>query len=617
MTQVRPEPKSKTWLQVVQAIAWTGLVGGFAEVAAHGVMKFGFGRATWFGSDLLWMAPLTNLSLFCAGAVIAGMVLSLTVQKLALPVSLFLFGTVAVWGVIHVFPWIHEIAALVLGAGIAYQFSKEATIRRVAFLKMVRGSLPALLIAIPVLATSLWCVRWITEATTLRGLPDASPEGPNIVVVTRDTERAASWSLYGYERETTPNAERLAESSTTFALALSTSSWTLPSHASMFTGRFPDELSAAWDAPLDDEFPTLAEAFGRHGYSTAGFVANTYYCAYEFGLARGFAHFDDYHVNIEELVLSASLSRRASESGRVRQLFGHFDLLGRKNATSLNDDFLGWLDTRRTDRPFLAWLNYFDAHQPFLPPEPFDALFVEGERGWDYRALQHRLRGYIGNLWLLLRPDAAVDGEVDSYDGAIAYTDHELGRLVEGLEERGLLDNTVLVVTSDHGEAHGEHLDARGRPIHFHGKTLYTQEVHVPLMIRYPGLVPSGGWIEEPVTLRDLPRTILELADVDPGGIEGQSLARLWSEASAAEEYSSPILSMVDRDDGSDRIRSIVWGGRYHYIRHADGVEEVYDLSNDPTEVTDLVSSLEPEELLPQMRSALNAALAGPFEWND
>ena len=117
---------------------------------------------------------------------------------------------------------------------------------------------------------------------------------PNVLLIVLDTVRADHLSLYGYERPTTPNLERLAKRGIRFDNARATAPWTLPSHASMFTGHWPHELGAKWMTPLRGNLPTLAEYLGAHGYATAGFVANVVYCSQETGLARGFTHYEDY-----------------------------------------------------------------------------------------------------------------------------------------------------------------------------------------------------------------------------------------------------------------------------------------------------------------------------------
>ena len=135
----------------------------------------------------------------------------------------------------------------------------------------------------------------------------------NVLVVVWDTVRSANTSLHGYNRATTPNLERLASRGTRFDLAFSTSSWTLPSHAGLFTGRWPHELGVNWKAPVRDDVPTLAGYLATRGYDTAGFVANLDYCSRETGLARGFAHYEDFPLSLlDTFTRYTALGRRTA-----------------------------------------------------------------------------------------------------------------------------------------------------------------------------------------------------------------------------------------------------------------------------------------------------------------
>ena len=229
-----------------------------------------------------------------------------------------------------------------------------------------------------------------------------------------DTVRADHLSLYGYERRTSPTLERLAKRGIRFDQARATAPWTLPSHASMFTGRWPHELSTKWMCPLRGDVPTLAEYLGSLGYATAGFVGNTSYCSYDSGLDRGFTHFQDYvldklsavrTVHLIDLSLKALArlgpSLRMHWMTRMRLAYGD-----RKVARDINREFLDWLSRRREPRrPFFAFVNYLDAHAPYvLPPgaayrfgsapkSEADFLFlVEGWQLVDKRRIPQPLR---------------------------------------------------------------------------------------------------------------------------------------------------------------------------------------------------------------------------------
>jgi arylsulfatase A-like enzyme len=140
----------------------------------------------------------------------------------------------------------------------------------------------------------------------------------------------------------------------------------------MFTGRFPDELSANWEAALDDTYPTIAEILGSRGYSTGGFVANRIYAASEFGLDRGFQHYEDYPISLGEILQSSrAVMDFDVDYGALRRRMGGPAYLGMKDQREISRSFLRWLE-RVDDRPFFAFLNYFDAHAPYLPPAGFD-----------------------------------------------------------------------------------------------------------------------------------------------------------------------------------------------------------------------------------------------------
>ena len=160
------------------------------------------------------------------------------------------------------------------------------------------------------------------RALSLR--PPAKPGVPNVLLIVLDDVRAASLSLYGYDRPTTPNLERLARRGVVFSEARSTAPWTLPSHASMMTGRWPHELSVGPDLPLDGTFPTLAETLGREGYATAGFVGNTVYCNALYGMGRGFARYEDAYenqtVSLFETVRSSGLGQARHSGPRLPDL---------------------------------------------------------------------------------------------------------------------------------------------------------------------------------------------------------------------------------------------------------------------------------------------------------
>jgi len=407
-----------------------------------------------------------------------------------------------------------------------------------------------------------------------------------------DTVRADHTSFGGYARPTTPRLAEIGMQGAIFERAYSSAPWTLPSHASMFTGRPANELSTTWSRPLDGTHPTLSETLARNGYATAGFVANTRYCAASTGLARGFAHYEDFDVTPGEIFECLPLYRTAVKFEPLKNAIGALRV-GRKTATDVNAEFLDWCDGR-PDRPFFAFLNYFDAHDPYAPPEPFEGRFSDSP---PYPNEPPNTASEVSG--------EQMDRLIAAYDGGIATVDDAIGRLLDELDRRGILQNTIVVVVADHGEEFGEH----GWMLH--GFTAYHTAIHVPFVIWSPTAVPSGVRVSEPVTLVDLPATVLELAGIaDHGGIAGHSLARHLRGSDGPPEGSrvvSEVFSIAAPSRPEQRIRSLVLDDR-QYIRYENGTEEVFDLAADPNGLSNIMQRTGDE--IVRLRQTLDDAVA-------
>jgi arylsulfatase A-like enzyme len=235
-------------------------------------------------------------------------------------------------------------------------------------------------------------------------------------------------------------------------------------------------------------------------------------------------------------------------------------------------------------------LNLLDAHSPYVPPAGFDRHFgVKPESRADLSTLDR---------WFTLDKEelGPRDHQLasDAYDDCLAYLDEQLGRLFDELDRRGLLGNTLVVVTADHGEDFGEH------GLYCHASSLYDPEIHVPLLAILPDGAHAGRSVAEPVSLRDLPATVADLLGL--GGVSpfpGRSLARHWDPS--ARPDSAPMLSEVDGPAKSapnlgrspafrGPIKALI-SGREVYIRNGDGIEEVYDLATDPSQTRNLAGS--------------------------
>ncbi len=409
---------------------------------------------------------------------------------------------------------------------------------------------------------------------------------PNLVIVVLDTTRADRLSLYGYPESTTPNLERLAKDSAVFDRCIATSAWTLPTHASIFTGLFPSRHGAhlagrwaemrtrlgmpavAW--PLSEDKLTLAEILHAHGYATAAVVANFSYLFRDFGLSQGF----DYYSDAPRFIWR----RRPAITKMARELWPSFLLKPYRSAEEINSEALSWLD-RRDGGPFFLFLNYMEPHHPWLAPS--------SGRGWwrELGAGLNRLASrdlYTHEVKVLSPEERRYVSE--QYDGEIAHMDRALGELMEALRARGEYDDTLIVVVGDHGELLGEH-----RSLGHIGRMLYEELLWVPLLVKYPGSRLTGRFAQ-PVQQVDIFTTVLEALGMPvPAGTQGEALPRV-SHPIVAEQYTHGYLvkkygARYDRD-----LTAIYLNGR-KYIEGSNGERLLFDLARDPREEANLATA--------------------------
>ncbi|HEY0303780.1 MAG TPA: sulfatase [Longimicrobiales bacterium] len=576
--------------------AWFAVITGLIETSILAVQQQLLDRIIYRSAHYLWMPSagalivfgITMLLLFVAGKVWPG----LRGMRAVIAVLLWLTG----FSVLMVPRWLHPAAAVVLALGVAIILSERLTRNSQRFNRIVRWSTaPLLLIAALLLAVSFASPR-LRERSALAGLPQARAGSANIIFLILDTVRSKSLSLYGYARPTTPNLAALAKRGVVFDMAVAPAPWTLPTHASLFTGRSPGELTADRFTPLDDTYPTLAEKLAERGYASAGFVANLAYASYEFGLERGFHHWDDYQVGLEEILTNSSLGRalllEGFSGGRnswLMRVLGVDHWLGNtRTAANVNDKILSWL-ARHDGRPFFVFANYFDAHMPYLPPESqlgrFGPIVTAG--------FGVRLRTERPGKWHA-RGDVAEEAiQLDRYEEAIAYLDAEIGALIKELEAQKLMDNTILVISSDHGEEFGEH------GFYEHDSSVFLTQTHVPLMIIAPGRVPGGMNVRQPVGLMDLPATLIQLSTGETGVLPGQPLVTTWSDPSAS---ASPVTATLDKRRHS---QAALVTPQYHYIRFKTGEERLFDHNVDRNDTNDLSATPAGAAALPALRAAL------------
>lgn len=617
---------SRTEISLPQALmvgVWLGVVTGIAELLGLGVIKFGSlaqpdgplrGLSArhpflWVSEHILWMAPTASALLFLlvTGAILAaGRVLpSLRTRRVVLAVLLAL----SVANLLTVYPRLHPLAVILLAIGVGVQGSRWLSARWGKFDRIVHRSTVWLAGSVMVIAMTMTAGARLLEARRIARLP-LPVRTANVLLVILDTVRASNLSVYGYDRPTTPNLAEFASKGVVFERAIATAPWTLPSHVSMFTGRWPYQSTGDWREAYGGEHVTLAERLAGDGYVTAGFVANLAYCGYETGLDDGFIRYVDYRISPAEFLLSTALTRQLANSPIIRRAVGFYDVVGRKSAEDVNGEFVRWLDGNgNADRPFFAFLNYFDAHEPYLPPDPYLEQFgSSASRRHERNVHQMRISRRLDREQM---PPEELQAELDAYDGAIAYLDAQLGQLFEALEARGIMENTLVVVVGDHGEQFGEH------GMHAHGNSLFTPVIQVPLIMAFGDKLPAGRRVAPAVSIREIPATIMSLLGVNARLFPTPPASRFWAPvADPGQLAPTPLLAEFTTPQGNAAWKSLVIG-QYHYMWGEDGFEQVYDLAADPNETAPINREALESGLLARLRAAMRPHVRGDEElWN-
>jgi arylsulfatase A-like enzyme len=592
----------------------------------------------WMSRHFVWLAPLSVLAIFFVLGLAASVLVAWGGRRarwLAPRLVVALAWLPVVWAAL---PRLYAPAGCLLALGLAARSVPILERRAAGFRLLVWVSFPmaAGLVAI-VAAAMLGAGRFGSRRAESRPLPP--PGAANVLLIVLDTVAADHLSLCGYDRRTSGAIEELARRGIRFDRAQAASSWTLPSHASLFTGRWPHELSTGWFTPLDTSFPTLAEFLGSRGYATAGFVANSWYCATDSGLARGFDTYRDYTFPRLTALSTTRLIDRPLEGIEATAEFLEewldFDLFrpaverlwwlfksNRKEAGQVNGEFLDWLDRRRQpERPFFAFLNFYDAHGPYQ-------LSEWGVHRFGARPRDARESAWIRD-WLHLThrnpSPEMIAFERDAYDDCVADLDEQIGWLCDELGRRGILDRTWVIITADHGESFGEQPG-----VFWHGTSLYQPQLHVPLVIVPPAGGPTPRVDSEPVSLRDLATTIVDILGLRDGSpFPGTSLARAWdapagtpsARAPAPEPSLAEVIPLGAADpDPAQWLLEPRWPlaglteGDWTYIRReSDGREELYRLREDPQQRHDLSGDPAVKPTLDRMRAALSRLADGPL----
>ncbi len=372
---------------------------------------------------------------------------------------------------------------------------------------------------------------------------------PDIVLIVLDTQRADRLGCYGHQKAITPNLDRFARQGTLFEQAISPAQWTIPSHASMFTGLYPTAHQVTQSShSLSADSPTLAERLHRHGYETIGFCNNPLVGILDNGFKRGFETFYNYGGAFPSVPQNSSrlpwpLNKLAESytqflrriSYPIQNFFGQSDLAFRlslnawltplwskfanfkgQNARSVRDvsHFLRQRESRQSDKPMFLFLNLMETHLPFWPPSgfvdkaaPYFRKSAEAQKimaDWNREAYR----------WAspLAEPLGELESRVlsDMYDAEVAYQDDYLGELLAVLDGRSHHSNTLTIIVSDHGDGLGEH------NYFGHAFVAYQELVHVPMMMQWPRHLPRPARINAPVSTRRVYHTILDAAGIQP-----------------------------------------------------------------------------------------------------
>lgn len=423
------------------------------------------------------------------------------------------------------------------------------------------------------------------------GARETSRSSPNIVLITLDTVRADHLSAYGYARPTTPNLDRLAAQGVLFENAYSPSSWTLAAHASIFTGLLPHQHGANWSVPLEDYPATLAEILRSKGYETAGFTANRYFGQAGWGMSQGFKLYkDDSTFALHGLAVTL-LGRALLEP--LYEYFASDYFFDRRGAATVDQEVYHWL-AHRSRRPYFLFINYFDAHNPYWAPGSYRRLFG---------ATPMYLESFFKGATEIPRPLSGPERAelVNGYDNCIAYLDSQIGDLLQSLRAQPDWSDTIVIITSDHGEGFGEH------GTYGHGFDLYRDVLRVPLIVLGTG-IPHGQRLPEVVTTRRLFATVLDLASEGKLPLQKVSLRGYWQSGTAPLSW-SPVISELcpvpQLQNPYAPVAISLLTPEWHFLRNARGQEELYHWLNDPDETHNLVDSAAHQQIRKALRNTI------------
>lgn len=467
--------------------------------------------------------------------------------------------------------------------------------------------------------------------------PDSAfADSPNVLFVVLDTTSARHLGSYGYHRATSPRLDALAGEGVLFENAYSAAPWTLPSHSSMFTGMLPNTHGCGWRYPrLGDgrgdaesnsftNFHTIQEEFAQRGYDTV-MVAEKSWLSTKSGTSQGYDTVFDY--SIPDLKAQFFTQRFWV---RYQTKFGfELPITADKGGSRVVDTALDWIDghrTRNEDKPFYMFMNLNEAHDPYQPPrELMDRFLQEGVTEEEVKEMLRRntnkeQREITTGEWEISEREMEIFKSL--YDAEILYQDGLLGRLFDGLTEQGMMEDTVIVITADHGEEFGELNHRVG-----HQMALTDRLLHVPMIMRFPEQLPAGKRVSTMASTIDIYPTLLDIVEHAQGveepritnqilSIEGVSQLPAMQDGVAVRDMimahsfnPTPHLMVYEQWDSE-----YADGGLPDYLSklmrtidvlrtqdeklymYGDGKRAFIDLSDDPTEMGSEQDLVKPED---------------------
>jgi arylsulfatase A-like enzyme len=604
----RTRAERPVWLQVLSIAIWFGILTGLVE--GCGLLLFQNLNHEILGlrvsTPIIWISPVVDVLLFCVLALIVAAVARFIPRTDPLRSTAVLLIGLSVYDFLTLTARLSSRSRILLAVGVGVAFYRWLRRHHEPAWRFCKRSLRWVVAAGLLTFVVIQRGRHFAESRAIAELPPAAPNSPNVLVIVIDTLRADHLSSYGYGHSTSPNIDALASDGVLFENAISACSWTYPSHVSLVTGRpqFEHGRNTFALSPLFhphenifNGYPTIGDVLQKHGYRTGAFSANRTFFVGNLGFSQGFIHFDDYFNSIPDMFARTLAGReflrlygKAAKGNMGNQTLEYGLHNGfRKQPSEVNEELLHWID-KSGPRPFFAFLNYLSVHAPYGAP---------GSPRTEPKGTTQ---------------DTAL------YDQGIEYTDRYIGELIQALKQRGLDKNILVIVTADHGESLGEHNFLT------HGRVLYWEQIHVPLVIWDPGHVPAGTRISHPVTNVAMASTIMDLLGTDGGEFPGPALSLFWKGTGGAVSWPDPISELAEdrevfrADPVLDKKIPTSYAGamkslvtpRWHFIVHQTMGEQLYDWVHDPAETNDLITTPDGREIAGSLLADLAGELTEP-----